>query len=69
LGTGIENLVSSVVDVALADKVSRQAGQVRGMESILKGEGIVASNLHNGGTDAVYTLEIIVRFLRRLALQ
>jgi hypothetical protein len=66
LGTGIENLVSSVVDVALADKVCRQAGQV---ESILKGEGIVASNVHNGGTDAIYTLEIIVRFLRRLALQ
>jgi hypothetical protein len=28
LGTEIESLVSSMVDIALADKVCRQAGQV-----------------------------------------
>jgi hypothetical protein len=68
LGTEIESLVSGIVDIALADKVCRQAGQVRGVESMLEGEGIVASNLHNGGNDAVYTLEIMKRFLRRLAM-
>jgi hypothetical protein len=45
LGTEIESLVSGMVDIALADKVCRQAGQVREIESMLEEEGIVASNL------------------------
>jgi hypothetical protein len=67
-GTEITSLVSNVVDIALADKVFRQAGQVRGVESMLREEGIVACDLHNGGNDARYTLELLLRFLRRLAV-
>jgi hypothetical protein len=68
LGTGIKSLVCGVIDIALADKVCQEAGQVRGVENMLAGEGIAASNLHNRGNDALYTLAIIRRFLRRLAI-